>query len=356
LIIWTGKELGGTSARQSVGYHPDGWPGSTLEGSARQRLPSGSWWGTPASGRAGGDRMRAVIYLAARELRARWRGWAVLVVLVAVAGARCWPRLRALRTDSAYPRFLKASKASDVLVAPYGSGLGGYFDALGRLPGAAAVAPVAAMAVETPGHRGLGARDSTVFAPVDGRFGQLVDVPKALTGRSPAAGSAGEIAVDQHAAARMGLQVGSVLTMRAVSDPPAGAGVAGTRPARPGLLRQRVVGIVVTRGSVLPVNEIDKAPVILASPALFHRLGVRYVLFTAAYVKLRPGASAEAFAQRAQSLAHQYRATGGVLVAVEGTQAAAVQHAIRPEAIALALFTLVFAITALLIVGQAATR
>jgi hypothetical protein len=30
--------------------------------------------------------MRAVIYLAAHELRARWQGWAVLVVLVAVAG------------------------------------------------------------------------------------------------------------------------------------------------------------------------------------------------------------------------------------------------------------------------------
>jgi hypothetical protein len=33
-----------------------------------------------------GDRMRAVIYLAAHELRARWQGWAVLVLLVAVAG------------------------------------------------------------------------------------------------------------------------------------------------------------------------------------------------------------------------------------------------------------------------------
>ena len=301
--------------------------------------------------------MRAVIYLAAHELRARWRGWAVLVVLVAVAGGAVLAAAAgALRTDSAYPRFLTASKASDVVVVPYGSGLGGYFDALARLPGAAAVAAVAALTLETRGQGGLGPRDSTVLAPVDGRFGQLVDVPRVLTGRLPAAGSAGEIAVDQRTAARMGLQAGSVLTMRAVSDPPAGAGVAGTGPARPGLLRQRVVGVVVTRGSVLPVNEIDKAPVILVSPALFHQLGVRYVLYTGAYVKLRQGASAEAFAQRAQSLARQYPATGGVLVAVEGMQAAAVQHAIRPEAIALALFTLVLAITALLIAGQAATR
>lgn len=33
-----------------------------------------------------GDRMRAVIYLAVHELRARWQGWAVLVLLIAVAG------------------------------------------------------------------------------------------------------------------------------------------------------------------------------------------------------------------------------------------------------------------------------
>ena len=41
---------------------------------------------------------------------------------------------------------------------------------------------------------------------------------------------------------------------------------------------------------------------------------------------------------------------------ISSAQAAVVEHAIRPAAIALALFGLVFAVTALLIVGQAATR
>jgi hypothetical protein len=45
-----------------------------------------------------------------------------------------------------------------------------------------------------------------------------------------------------------------------------------------------------------------------------------------------------------------------VLVADERTQAAAVQHAIRPHAAVLALFALVLGVTALLIVGQAAAR
>lgn len=304
----------------------------------------------------GGDRMRAVFYLAAHELHARWRGWAVLVLLLAVAGGAVLAATAgARRTATAYPRFLTASKASDLLVAPNGSGLGGYFDALARLPGAAAVAPVTGLTLETPG---LGARNSMVFAPVDGRFGRLVDVPKVLAGRLPAAGNAGEIAVDQRTAATMGLQVGSVLTMHAVRlSPSAGAGTAGQGPARPRLLRERLVGVVVTRGSVLPVNQLDKDPVIMASPALFHRLGVRYVYLTGAYVKLRPAASAEAFARRAQVLTRRFPATGGhVFVAVEGTQAAVVQRAIRPQAVALALFALALAVTALLIVGQAATR
>ena len=51
----------------------------------------------------------------------------------------------------------------------------------------------------------------------------------------------------------MGLRVGSVLTMRAVpNDPPPGAAEPGQRPVRSRLLRERVVGVVVTRGSVRP--------------------------------------------------------------------------------------------------------
>ena len=297
--------------------------------------------------------MRAVIYLAAHELGARWRSWAVLVLLVAVAGGAVLTAVAgALRTDSAYPRFLKASKASDVLVAPIGFAPG-YLSALARLPGVDAVAPVVGLDLTPLGHGDLAARATNTGAPVDGRLGHLLEVPKVLTGRLPAAGRPGEIAIDQRGAAMMDLQVGSVLTMLAAPDgQPPGADTAGQR-----LLRERVVGIMVTRGSVFPVNEQDKAPTIMASPALFHRLGTRYVGYSGAYVQLRPGASAQAFRHRAQALTREFPATGGhVFVADENTQAMAVKQAIRPAAIALGLFALVLAVTALLIVGQAATR
>ena len=51
--------------------------------------------------------MRAVLGLAARELRGRWLSWAALVLLVGLAGGVVLTAAAgARRTDSAYPRFL----------------------------------------------------------------------------------------------------------------------------------------------------------------------------------------------------------------------------------------------------------
>jgi hypothetical protein len=75
------------------------------------------------------------------------------------------------------------------------------------------------------------------------------------------------------------------------------------------------------------------------------------------YVTLRPGASLSAFSASAQALARRYPATGGqVFVSDQSLQEATVERAIRPQAIALALFAAALALTALLIVGQAAAR
>jgi hypothetical protein len=72
-----------------------------------------------------------VIRLAKKQIETGGENlWAVLVLLVAVAGGAVLAAAAgARRTASAYSRFLTASRASDLLVAPNGSGLGGYFDA-----------------------------------------------------------------------------------------------------------------------------------------------------------------------------------------------------------------------------------
>jgi hypothetical protein len=204
------------------------------------------------------------------------------------------------------------------------------------------LAPVAALNTLAPVQ---------VAAPADRRFGHLVDRPKVLTGRLPLPDRAGEVALDQNAAATLHLHVGSTLAVDAIrSDIP-------PSPAGSRKLRERVVGIVVTRSSVKPVAELDKIPTILASTALMHDLGPRYMVADAAAVKLKPGTTLDSFRGRAEALARRFPATQGhVFVADENTLAAAVERAIRPEAVALGLFALVLTLTAFLLVGQAAAR
>ena len=67
----------------------------------------------------------------------------------------------------------------------------------------------------------------------------------------------------------------------------------------------------------------------------------------------------DGFRRHAEALARQFPGTqvqDGLLVADRNMQAAAVERAIRPEAVALALFALVLAATALLVIGQVAAR
>jgi hypothetical protein len=296
--------------------------------------------------------MRAVLRVAVHAIRARWRGWALFALLVAVGGGAVLAAAAgAWRTSSAYPRFLQASRASDVLVSPANTGLGGYYRALAKLPGVANVAVGVGLNIQ-PAERGEGG--TVGEAPADGRLWHRVEVPKVLAGRLPRADRPGEIALDQNGAAQLHLHVGSTLPMVALPNLPPGAKASAARTPR---LTERVVGIVVTRSSVDPVTDIDKIPVIFATPALWHRLGGAYRAYDGAYVTLRPGTTAAGFGREAQSLARRFPGTGGqIFVADEGAQVATVQRAIRPEAISLALFALILAVTTLLIVGQAAVR
>jgi len=224
--------------------------------------------------------MRAFLRLAARELRTRWQAWAFLALLVGLAGgAVLTAAAGALRTDSAYPRFLEESKASDVLVSPAGSGIGGYYNALAHLEDVAAIAPLVGLQAGPIGPGGVLNTNTVVITPLDGRFGHLLEIPKMLAGRQPRPDRADEVMVDQIAAADLHLRIGSRLELGAM---------AGTDTRHIRLLSERVVGIMVTRGSVVPVTVLDRTPVIAASTALFRELGPGYLGFDGAYVKLRP--------------------------------------------------------------------
>ena len=192
-------------------------------------------------------------------------------------------------------------------------------------------------------------------APLDGRFGRALDIPRILTGRLPRQDRPGEVAVTQLAAASLHVHVGSRLPMEAL--PGGNLPGSGSAAAAPRRLTLHVVGIIVTPSSADPVTDSDRAPFILASPALWRRLGAGYRAFDGAELELRPGASAAAVGGEAQALARRFPGTQGqIMPSDESAEYAAVERSIHPDVVALAIFALVLACTALLIVTQVAGR
>jgi len=296
-----------------------------------------------------GPSRRAVLAVVTHKLRAGWRDWVALALLIGLAGGVVLTAAAgAIRTDTAYPRFLAASRVASALVAPAGPGVGGYDAAVGELPGVAAAAPVVGITAVPVNADGKPDNAANTVAALDDRFGRTLEVPKLLAGRLPAANAPREVAVSQIGAQQLHLRVGSTLPMTAMdqSIPPHTRG-----------LTERVVGIFVTEGSVVPVNDQDQQPEIVASLALYHQLGPAYEAYDGVYVKLKPGASLSKLSASAQDLTKQYPLTNGqVFVADQSMQEATVQRAIRPQAIALALFAVALALTALLMVGQVVSR
>ena len=113
--------------------------------------------GMPASLTADGcaalnSRVGAVWLRLRSELRQRGRAWLALAVLLGlIGGVALTAAAGARRTDTAYPRFLRASHAADLLVTPARSGFHGYFRALARLPEVASLAPAMVLQMSLPG-------------------------------------------------------------------------------------------------------------------------------------------------------------------------------------------------------------
>ena len=283
--------------------------------------------------------------------RSAWRGWLALalllgvmsgVVLVAAAGAR--------RTDTAYHRQLRWGQASHFQIAPsYTGGSGGYYRALRRLPQVAAMSTgsLLNMAIQ---DRIQEAAQTQVFASPDGRMGVSVDRVKVLTGRLFDPADPWAIVIDQKIADEEHVRPGG--TVRLVGVPNDKHGNPDLRRVFP--LTFRVSAIVVFNNQVASVVT-GARPTALLSPAFLRTAAGRRVSSSGdeAFVRLRPGASREGFLRAASALAARYRATGGKITAIStADQVAATQRAIRPHAVALALFAALAGVAALVIIGQ----
>jgi FtsX-like permease family len=294
----------------------------------------------------------SLIWIVARQLRARLRSWALLAAIMGLAGAVVLTAAAgARRTDSAYGRFLASSNAADVLVAPDNTGFGGYYPALAELPGVKAAAPVIGVQALPVGPVGR-LLNAQVYAAGDERFGKVIERPRFVSGRMPLTNRVDEVALDVSGAAAFHAHVGSHITLAAILSSIPGDSAHGLP-----LFREKVVGIFLTRDNPVPINQSAQLPNVYVTHAFYEKLGTRYRGFDGAYVRLGPGVPAFQFGRQAEALAKKFPATGGdVFVANLSDQAAQIEHAIRPEAIALAIFAFLVALTALVLIAQTVLR
>jgi ABC-type antimicrobial peptide transport system permease subunit len=302
--------------------------------------------------------MTTVWFALRADVRRRWPALlslAVLlgliggVVLTAAAGAR--------RTDTAYPRLLQWANATQLEITPEGTGFNGYYTALARLP------HIAAMATAQLYTAVLSPRDQTdvnVASSPDGAAGVSVDRVKVLAGRLYNTKAPGQAMVDQRLASLEHLAPGGTLRLYAVPSTPAGKPEYNQAVT----LTYRVTAIVVFDNEIVPTGSSATMPTALvswpfAAPAVASSLSDG----DEAAVRLQPGASQTAFTSAAETLAKRYAGTsthpgtGGNIIAINlSDQINATERAIRPEAIALAVFAGLAGLIALAVIGQLLAR
>ena len=295
------------------------------------------------------------IWLALRAgLRSRWRplaGLALLlgliggVVLTAAAGAR--------RTDTAYPRLLQWSNAASVLVIPHGTGLTGYYDALARRRDVASMWTSALYNMGLP--RGSGVADTLLeaVASPDGALGVSVDRVRIVQGRLFDPAAPGAVMVDQQLADREHLRPASTLHLLGIPSKNGNPDLAHVVP-----LAFRVSAVVAFDNQIVPSTSVNGAPTVLLSPA-FYRTAAGRAFLTAddAGVRLVPGASPAVFIRAASALAARYPATGRKIDGIDlADEVTAAERAIRPQAIALAVFAALAGLVALAVMAQLLSR
>jgi hypothetical protein len=275
------------------------------------------------------------------------------LVVAAAGGAVIVVAQGALRTESAFPRLLQSDHAADVLISPNGTGFGGYYAALARLPQVVATATVREIDVGIP-VKGAppDAEIQAEISPGD-RYGVAMDRVKILQGHPFDIRDQRSVMVDSALAQREHLQPGGTLRLVGIpTDPQGNPDLVHVIP-----LSFRVSAIVVFDDQVVAANRFNAYPTALISPAFLETRQAKEVLGAdGAAFRLHPDTKS-AFVREAEALVPRFPAAGGqVFVADLAAQEAVTERDIRPEAIALALFATFLALVALAIIVQLLSR
>ncbi|MDQ6947727.1 MAG: ABC transporter permease, partial [Actinomycetota bacterium] len=292
------------------------------------------------------------------DLRARWRAWLGLALLVGVLGGVVMTAAAAARrTETALWRLVRASRAPDALISPQNNGFGGFDADVARLPEVADIGEVAGAALARIDDSGQ--VDPLLAAPpasVDGRTGYSIYRPKVLSGRMPRRDREAGVLALKGTADRLHLKVGSRFSLVELS-----AEENNGRTFHAGRDRRRftftVVGIGVFVDSAAGGEPVATENLLL-TPAWFRaNADPSNLAFTGAFLRLRPGADLARLREEIDELASRHPETGSnIFFSTFADRYTAERRAIRPQAVALWAFAALAGAAALLVVGQAMSR
>jgi len=283
------------------------------------------------------------------EVRARWRSWLGLALLIGLAAAAAAAAAAgARRTETAYPRFVQAQNGYDLITG----GSPGNIDparALAQMEALPEVAQwaridVAAATAILPSGRVAPAPELMAVTDLMGRAGFRLNRFKVISGRMASLRAPGEAMIDFPTADREGLRVGSVIKY-IVGSPDA---------KRPRLAAVRIVGIVASPGQFPAVGALSAFGSVYVTPAFVDSNHIRPSPGDAALlIRLRRGV-----ADRDAFLRHKAAAgLGSVDVPfVQQVQTAGIQRSIRLESQALWALSVLIGLAAVAIVGQSLAR
>lgn len=274
------------------------------------------------------------------ELRARWRGWFGLALLVGLfAGAVAAITAGAQRTDTAYPRLVAWSKAPDA--ALYSPMFKSETFAqvrpaqVAKLPQVTATAVAMTYMVANPAEIGL-------IAPEDRRIPGQMWFRRLLAGRLPDPARADEADIAFTTARDFNLRVGDSLSLRLLM-------MSGTTTS----VRLRIVGVDAAP-SEFPPSTGTGNDTVWTTPAFYRQhAGEPLVEYEAISVRLRHGAADWTALQRdVGQFSH-----GRVLQAFTLSDTSApTERSIHLQAVALRLLAVLLALIALLVTSQLIAR
>jgi len=293
--------------------------------------------------------MNAVWMRLRSEMRARWRSWLGLALLIGLAGgAAVAAAAGARRTETAYPRFVQAQKGYDLVTGGFPENI----DAERALAQMAAMPEVlewarldvAAYAAILPSGRRVSIPELAAVTDLSGRVGYQLNRFKVVSGRMADLRAPEEAMMDFRAADQQSLRVGSKVQF-IVGDPSA---------EHPRLAAVRIVGIVASPGQFPAVGASSAFGGVYVTPAFVRSIGITPSPVDASLlIRLRRGAAdRDAFLRH---LAAAGLATVDIPM-VEQVQTAGVQRSIRFESQALWALCALVVLAALAVLGQALAR